>query len=168
MRLELDYIAAPRRSHVLGVGVLVLSIVVAVLLLEKYRNIKVEIAQIEAGESMLPAERKPLPRKNLDGELKNAEAVLRQLALPWKEMVGAVEGAARPEIAVLQMQPDAQLRQLRLTAEAPNEKAMLDYLARLASSPALAEVYIASHQVLLEDPRRPLQFTVLARLKGLP
>ena len=107
-------------------------------------------------------------RKNIDGELKNAEAVMRQLALPWKEMVGAVEKAARPEIAVLQMQPDAQQRQLRLTAEAPNEKAMLDYLARLADAPVLADVYIASHQVLLEEPRRPIQFTVLARLRGLP
>ena len=45
---------------------------------------------------------------------------------------------------------------------------MLAYLERLAASPALADVYIASHQVMLEDPRRPIQFTVQARLKGLP
>jgi len=167
MRLELDYIAPPRKPLALGVGVLIVSLAISILLLERYRSIKIEIAGLEAAESMLPVERKPLARKNIDGDLKNAEAVLRQLALPWKEMVNAVEGAARPEIALLSMQPDAQQRQLRLTAEAPSEKAMLGYLERLAASPALGDVYIASHQVMLEDPRRPLQFTVQAKLKGL-
>jgi hypothetical protein len=168
MRLELDYIAPPRRPLALGVGILVLSVAVSIFVFERYRNIKSEIALLEAAESMLPAERKPLARKNLDAELKNADAVMRQLALPWAAMVGAVEGAARPEIALMQMQPDAQQRQLRLTAEAPSEKAMLDYLSRLAAAPVLGDVYIASHQVMLEDPRRPIQFTVLARVKGLP
>lgn len=167
MRLELDYIAPPRRSHALGIAVLILSLLVTGFMLEQYKSVKTKIANLEAAESMLPAERKPLPRKNLDAELKSAEGVMRQLALPWKDMVGAVEGAARPEVALLSMQPDAQQRQLRLTAEAPNEKAMLAYLERLAAAPALGEVYIASHQVMLEEPRRPIQFTVLARVKGL-
>ena len=169
MRLELDYVAAPRRPQALGIGLLAVSLVVCVALLERHRSVKLEVARLEAAEALLPAERKPaVARKGVDAELKNAEAVLRQLALPWKDMVGAVEGAARPEISLLSMQPDAQQRQLRLTAEAPGEKAMLAYLERLAASPALADVYIASHQVMLEDPRRPIQFTVQARLKGLP
>jgi hypothetical protein len=167
MRLELDYVAPPRRPLALGIGILLLSAAASIFVFARYGNIKSEIAQLEAAESMLPAERKPLTRKNLDAELKNADAVMRQLALPWAAMVGAVEGAARPEIALLQMQPDAQQRQLRLTAEAPSEKAMLDYLARLAGSPVLGDVYISAHQVMLEDPRRPIQFTVLARVKGL-
>ena len=168
MRLELDYIAPPRRSHALGIAVLAFSIISAFVLLERYRNIRLEIAQLEAAEAMLPAERKPVARKNVDAELKTAEAVLRQLALPWAAMVRAVEGAARPDIALLQVQPDASQGQLRLTAEAPNEKAMLEYMARLAAAPVLSGVYIASHQVMLEEPRRPIQFTVLAKVKGVP
>jgi len=74
---------------------------------------------------MLPAERRPVVRKNVDAELKNADAVMRQLALPWAAMVGAVEGAARPEIALLSMQPDAQQRSLRLTAEAPRARRVM-------------------------------------------
>jgi hypothetical protein len=168
MRVELDYIAPPRRPRAIGIGVLVLSLIATGLVVERYRSVKAEIAQVEAAESLLPAERRALPRKNVDAELKSAEAVMRQLALPWAAMVGAVEAAARPEIALLQMQPDARERQLRLTAEAPSEKAMLDYLGRLAAAPVLADVYIASHQVMLEEPRRPIQFTVLARVKGIP
>jgi hypothetical protein len=149
--------------------VLLLSLVFAFVLLERFRNVKLEISHLEAAEAMLPADRKPPPpRKNVESELKNAETVMRQLALPWKAIVGAVEKAARPEIAVLQVQPDAQQRQLRLTAEAPNEKAMLEYLGRLADAPVLGDVYIASHQVMLEEPQRPIQFTIQARLKGLP
>jgi hypothetical protein len=83
-------------------------------------------------------------------------------------MVQAVEGASTPEIALLQMQPDAQLRQLRLTAEARSERAMLDYLGRLAAAQVLGDVHLASHQVMLEEPRRPIQFSILARLKGTP
>lgn len=168
-RAELDYVAPPRRPRAAGIALLAISLGVAGVMLERYKEMKVEIARIEASQDMLAGERRPaLARKSIDDEIKGAEAVVRQLALPWAAMVHAVEGASAPEVALLQMQPDAQQRQLRLTAEARSEKAMLAYLERLAAAPVLGEVHIISHQVMLEEPRRPIQFTVLARLKGAP
>jgi hypothetical protein len=166
-RAELDYVAPPRRPRAAGIALLAIALGVAGVLLGRYQDVKLEIVRIEAAQDMLTGERRPVvARKSLDDEIKGAEAVARQLALPWAAMVQAVEGASSSEVALLQMQPDAQQRQLRLTAEAHSEQAMLAYLERLAAAPLLADVHIASHQVMLEEPRRPIQFTVLARLKG--
>ncbi len=167
-RAELDYVAPPRRPRAAGIALLAIALGVGGVLLQRYKEAKLEIDRIEAAQALLPGERRVALRKSIDDEMKSAEAVVRQLALPWAAMVHAVEGAASPDVALLQMQPDAQQRQLRLSAEASNEKAMLKYLDRLAAAPPLADVHIASHQVLLEEPRRPIQFTVLARLRGAP
>jgi hypothetical protein len=168
-RAELDYVAPPRRPRAAGIALLTISVGIAGVLLARYSQVKLEVARIEAVRDMLAGERRPAQaRKSLDDELKGAEAVVRQLALPWAAMVRAVEGASSPDVALLQMQPDAQQRQLRLTAEALTEKAMLAYLDRLAAAQVLGDVHLASHQVMLEEPRRPIQFTVLARLKGAP
>jgi hypothetical protein len=168
-RAELDYVAPARRPRVAGIALLAISLGAAGVVLARYNEVKVEIGRIDAAQDLLAGERRPATaRKSLDDEIKGAEAVVRQLALPWAAMVQAVEGASSPDVALLQMQPDAQQRQLRLTAEARSEKAMLAYLERLAAARILADVHLASHQVMLEEPRRPIQFTVLARLKGAP
>jgi hypothetical protein len=168
-RAELDYIAPPRRARAAGIALLAIALGVAGVLLVRYKDVKLEINRIEAAQDLLVGERRPVQaRKSLDDEIKGAEAIMRQLALPWAAMVQAVEGASSPDVALLQMQPDAQQRQLRLSAEARSERAMLAYLERLAAAPVLADVHLASHQVMLDEPRRPIQFTVLARLKGAP
>jgi hypothetical protein len=168
-RAELDYIAPRRRPRAAGLALLVVSLGIAGALLQHYESVRLDIGKIDASRGILASERRPAATpKSLDEETKNAEAIVRQLALPWSAMVQAVEGASGPDIALLQMQPDAQLRQLRLTAEARSERAMLDYLERLTAAPALADVHLASHQVMLDEPRRPIQFSILARLKGAP
>ena len=140
----------------------------AVALLERYRDVRHEAAGIESARALLPGERKSGrndARKGADEDLKQAETVMRQLALPWAGMIHAVEGAASADVAVLQMEPDARERRLRLTAEARNEEAMLEYLRRLGRENGLSDAHLASHQVVAEDPRRPIQFTVLAKFR---
>jgi hypothetical protein len=164
-RLELDYRAPPRRPRALGFAALAVALAVAGVMMERYRDARFELDRLDAVQGMLAGPRPAAQKKSSDEELKSAEAVVRQLALPWSAMVRAVESAGTGEVAVLQMQPEARERQLRLTGEAKNEKAMLEYLRRLAASRALSDVYLASHQVMLEEPQRPIQFTALARLR---
>jgi hypothetical protein len=164
-RADLDYVAPPRRLRAPGWALLVLSLACAVALLEHFRGVKLEAAGIESARALLPGERKTAPRKGTEEDLKQAETVVRQLALPWAGMIHAVEGAASADVAVLQMEPDARERRLRLTAEARNEEAMLEYLRRLGREKGLSDAHLASHQVVAEDPRRPIQFTVLARFR---
>lgn len=169
-RLELDYIARPRPSRAAGAAVLVSALALALVLAGRYHDVRIELERIDAARE-LGVERRPAraaSRERLEEEAKSAEAVLRQLALPWSAILSTVEAAATPDVAVLQMQPDARQRQLRLGAEARDAQAMLEYLRQLAAAKTLAEVHVVSHQVQVEDPQRPVQFTVQASMKGLP
>ena len=82
-----------------------------------------------------------------------------------ESLIAALEKASTKDTALLQLQPDADQRRLRLTAEARNREAMFAYVQRLERSPALAEVHLISHQVQAEDPQHPIQFSLQATLK---
>lgn len=167
-RLELDYLAPPRRARWPGLLLLALSLTLAGYLLERYRDARQERVLLEAESGLLSPERRPvraLPRERLEAEAKAAEAVVRQLSVPWAGLIGALEHAASRDVALLQLQPDADQRRLRLTAEARDRDAMFAYLRRLEAAPALAEVHLVSHQVQNEDPQRPIQFSLQAGLK---
>ena len=66
--------------------------------------------------------------------MKSAQAAVRQLALPWAQLIDSLERAAMKEVALLNIQPDAQNRVLRVTAEARRQEQMLDYLRRLSAT----------------------------------
>jgi hypothetical protein len=81
-------------------------------------------------------------------------------------MSEAVVAAATGEVALLQMQPEAQQRTLRLTAEAKNRESMLRYVRRLGETRVLSGVHLVNHQVQIEDPSRPIQFGVQAAFRN--
>jgi Tfp pilus assembly protein PilN len=167
-RVELDYLAPPQRLLWPGLLVLALSLALGAFLLVRYRDARQDIARLEAESGLVLPERRPVravPKERLDAEAKAAEAVVRQLAVPWGALVAALEQASMRDVALLQLQPDADQRRLRLTAEARDRDAMFTYLRRLEAAPALAEVVLISHQVQLEDPQRPIQFSLQAALK---
>lgn len=165
--LSLDYQRPGRRASVLGILILVLALLAAAALWERERALREEIDRLQAGHATDRPVRAP-PRTDLDQYFRAIEAVRRELALPWAAIVRSLEAAAAPEVALLQMQPQAREGLIRLVAEAPSEQAMLEYLRRLGSTEALEHVHLASHQVVADTPQRPIHFTVLARLRGKP
>jgi Tfp pilus assembly protein PilN len=92
--------------------------------------------------------------------------VVRELALPWASLVQAIEQASTRQVALLQLQPDAEKRIVKLTAEARSREAMFDYMRRLGAANGLADVHIVSHQVQREDPQHPIQFSVQASFRS--
>jgi Tfp pilus assembly protein PilN len=166
--LELDYIAPRRRAVWLGVAILVAALAFAGVLFEQYRDTQLELSRLEAAAGMLGSDRRParaVPKERLDEEVKAAEVVVRSLTLPWASLVETLEKASTRDVALLQLQPDAQNRMVRLTLEARSRQAMFDYLRRLGASRTLADAHILSHQVQLEDPQRPIQFSVQATIR---
>lgn len=167
-RLELDYLAPPRRAAWPGLVLLVLSLALGGHLFGRYQEARQALVRIETESGLLSPERRParaLPRERLEAEKKAAEAVVRQLTVPWAALIGTLEKASARDVALLQLQPDADQRRLRLTAEARDREAMFAYLRRLEAAPALAEVHLVSHQVQHEDPQRPIQFSLQALLR---
>lgn len=168
--LELDFVAPPRHLAAAGWLVLVAALLVATDQVGRYRDALEGRQRLEAMQALLAAGRPPaaLPRERLDEQWKQAQAVLRQLALPWARLIESLESAAVPGVALLQIQPDAQQALLRVTAEARAQEPMLDYVRRLEATRAFSGVHLLSHQVQLDDPRQPIQFALQASFRGPP
>jgi hypothetical protein len=163
-RIELDYVASPRRPLWLGIAVLGVSVALAGDLALRQHAVHRDLtalAAVQGARDMVPARG---PSKAAEEEVKQAETVVRQLTLPWADIIRAIEAASMRDVGVLNMQPDAQHRVLKLTAEAKSREAMLEYVRRIAQTKGLSNVYIVNHQVRAEDPSRPIQFSVQASL----
>ncbi|OGA23612.1 MAG: hypothetical protein A3H34_01195 [Betaproteobacteria bacterium RIFCSPLOWO2_02_FULL_67_19] len=170
-RLELDYIVRPRRPRWLGYALLVVALAIAGDLVVRYRAVQLDLERAETATGLLSAGRRApqaIPKERLDEQVKNAEAVVRQLSLPWALLVYALEQAATRDVAILQLQPDAQQRLLRITAEARDKEAMLEYLRRLMAAKAFFNVHLVNHQVQIQDPQRPIQFSVQTSFRVTP
>jgi len=164
-RLELDYVAAARGVHWAGAILLAVALGVAANIVFRYYDARRELASLEAMQGLLDFQGKPgraVPKERLEEETKQIDAVVKQLTLPWAQMIEALESASGGEVAVLQLQPEAQQRVLRVLAEAKTRQAMLAYLRRLDETKVLSEVHLLSHQVQIDDPMRPVQFGVQA------
>jgi Tfp pilus assembly protein PilN len=82
------------------------------------------------------------------------------LNLPWRALHDAVRAATPASIALLALEPDAGKRVLRISAEAKNSEDMLAYVAALGEGALFGSVTLVRHEVLEQDPNRPLRFQV--------
>lgn len=166
--LQLDFVVPRRRGRLVGLIVLSISLAVAGGLVFKFKQTQERLHELAAAEALLSGARPApaIPRERLEGEMKIAQATVRQLAIPWAQLIDSLERAAVKEVAVLNIQPDAQSRVLRVTAEARAEGLMLEYLRRLGATGSFSEVHLVSHQVREDDSLRPIQFSVQASFRS--
>lgn len=113
-----------------------------------------------APTTVLPA---PETQQKLTEELNKATRVIERLDTPWADLFTAVENAFDTRVTLLAVEPDTERKEVRLTAEAKDLSAMLDYVKQVRTSTVLVSAYVASHQVNIQDPQRPVRFTLLAR-----
>ena len=73
-----------------------------------------------------------------------------------------MESANGQHIALLSMESDPSNAEVRVAAEARNVQKMLEYLERLRQDGRLSPAILQSHQVMIEDPSRPVRFTFTA------
>lgn len=165
-RLELDYIVPRRRRRWPGLVLLGISLVVLGDLLLRYHETATALERLRSVRAPAPA--RPLPAKSQEVEERIARAALRQLALPWARLVRALEGAATPDVALLQLHPEAQQQVLRITAEARDARAMFRYLRGLAQAKGLSDIHLVSHQMVQDDPQHPVRFSAQASFRGMP
>lgn len=165
-RLALDHVAPPRRTRWPGLVLLGLSLAVAAELAMRYQDTSARLAQVPVRTSPVPAPR-ATPGKTNDAEERIARAAMRQLALPWAGLIRALEDAAVPDVALLQLQPEAQPQVLRVSAEARNAAAMFRYLRGLAEAKGLSEVHLVSHEVAQDDPQHPVRFAAQASFRSM-
>lgn len=167
--LSLDYRRTDQTWHWTGIILLVLALLGAVWLVHYYRALSAEVAHLETLVSRI--ERKLHPShmavpmtaadvQRRDAELRNAKDAILRLNLPWDLLFQSVEAANSDDIALLGIEPDARKRQVKVSGEAKDFDALLDYIRTLQQSAFLSGVYLEHHQVQDKDPEKPIRFTV--------
>lgn len=104
----------------------------------------------------------PLDAQELQQEIRQANEILQQLALPWDPLFKAVEATSEQEIALLSIQPDVAKHIVRIGGEAKDFDALLAYITRLEQSHVLDHVYLTSHEIRTQDAEKPVRFSLLA------
>lgn len=105
---------------------------------------------------------KPGDPAELRQEIRLANNVLHEIALPWDSLFAELERCRDKSIALLSIQPDLQNRLVRIGGEARNLRAVVDYAQRLDASAVLHDVYVVGHEVKKQDPQRPVTFALVA------
>ena len=100
--------------------------------------------------------------KSLEQEIRRANDVIEQIALPWDRLFRAVEGAAVARVMLLGIAPDAKSGTVQISAETADSDSMFEYVKRLEQQAELANVYLLQHQFERQNATRPLQFLVSA------
>ncbi|MBV7481226.1 PilN domain-containing protein [Pseudomonas sp. PDM31] len=85
-----------------------------------------------------------------------------QLRRPWERLFASLEAMPRENVALLTLTPDARKGQVRISAEARDLDAMLDFHRRLEASEELSDVSLLSHEIVANVPEHPVQFNLSA------
>lgn len=174
--IHIDFSRDSEAPSTAGVTLLRLGLAAAVVSAACYVGVSGEIDRLEARAEngrtarKLPAPLTESPRdsQELQQEIRIANQVVQQMTLPWDRLFRELEASASKEIALLAVQPDPTSRQVRISGEARNFKAMLDYSRRLGKTDVLRDVVLLGHEVKAQDPQRPVAFSLMARWSEQP
>jgi Tfp pilus assembly protein PilN len=175
-RIDLDFATRARPGRWFGIAALALAALAAAKLFDVHAESQSEIAHLEARLDQL--ERRTDRQFDQGGstsaaysnrldeatvlEIRHANRVIDQIALPWGRLFRALEASATGRVALLGITPDQSGGTVELSGEAADLDAMFDYVKRLQRQPELSGVFLLNHQENARGALRPLQFTVTA------
>lgn len=168
--LDLDHLTGPRRKRQwLGTFLLLASLLLAADRAHRYTEVRREIERFDASASSMVPPRTPTgqARKALEQRERAALAAVQQLTLPWAGLIKALESATTRDVALLQVEPQAERRELAVTAEARHAEAMFRYLRALAAAQGLSDVHLVTYEVRHEHPQQPIRFSARASFSAL-
>jgi len=169
--LALDFALPQRQSRAMGLVAIALAAVLLSLVLwqsekgrERVSTLEAELTTLGVKQDAGRVRRPPAAATGVEIEerVRKANRVIRQLSTPWEDVFGGIERANGKDIALLSLESDPSNAEVRVGAEARNAAKMLEYLERLRQDGRLSPAILQSHQVMLEDPSRPIRFTFTA------
>lgn len=92
-----------------------------------------------------------------------AARALDRLNAPWDALFEDVESVMNGDVALLSLEPDLTLREIRFRGEARHVEAMLQFVRRIDETVALSNPHLESYQFRLQDPQQPVRFSLVAR-----
>ncbi|MDB5863312.1 MAG: putative transrane protein [Betaproteobacteria bacterium] len=154
-----------------GVALAAAGAIAAAAAVQNYRDASQQASAWEAklGElkrmsqrtpsTLAAAARDPAEVRN---EIRLANAVLQQIALPWDGLFVELERTRDKTISLLSVQPDMQNRVVRIGGEAKSLRSAVEYASRLDATAVFYNVYLSGHEVRTQDPQRPVSFSLVA------
>jgi hypothetical protein len=171
-RLDLDFSPA-RRNRPAGWVLLAAGLSAALLAAVQFQSAQAArmavASELNAAAGRLPGAKTEPARSGppLDPRVsKAANQIARELQMPWAEMLAALEAIPTPDVALLGVEPSALRHVVRITAEAKNSAAMLDYLQALQGGRQFQDVWLTSHLVQAQTPGTPVRFIVQLKWSG--
>ncbi len=173
-RLELDFLDSGRRPGWAAWTLLAVALAFTLDLGRTWYVLRQEIAQKEArlaahagparqADDLLKVSgRAAAPRPVREAELAAARDTLQRLSVPWEALFGALEAAQTERASLVSIEPDASAGTVMLTGEAKDYLAALSYVAILEQQKVLSRVHLAKHETRVNDPKRPVAFTISA------
>jgi Tfp pilus assembly protein PilN len=170
--LFLDYQARFRQADHLDRRLLIGALLVSALLGGGYAVLSWQIEALDTSKSEYQQQASPrgalhnklnaLSGEQLRNEIKQANEVLTRLALPWEALFRDLDAAQQDRVALLSIVPDPQQRTVKVSGEAKNFTALLDYVRMLQTNRSLTGVYLQSHRIEEQMAEKPVYFSVVA------
>ncbi|MFZ4650796.1 MAG: hypothetical protein ACOYLV_08795 [Rubrivivax sp.] len=115
-------------------------------------QLQMRLAGRQSGAAVTAVE--PVPADRIAA----VSSVIVQLNLPWSSLLGSLEQADQPTVAVQELGLQPKQRVLRGSAEARDTTAMLRFLQRLKRQPGFEAVRLVRHEHADQDPTQPIRF----------
>lgn len=167
--LQLDHFAPARRPSPGGWAVLAVALATVAGLAVYQRGLFEEAQALEtfaAQKVRVAATRSPSAgaagAQRTEEAARRADQIAHELRLPWTEIFDAVEAAVDPSVALLSVEPDTRATAIRVTGEARDKLAMLEYVLRLGAQPPFIRATLESHADRGTGARSPVLFTLIA------
>jgi len=161
-----------RRSSPLGWSLLAGGVVLALTCIVIQHQVSGEAEQqqghlqttqrVLTGDTGAKVNLTPAETREQAQNLAEMRKVSQQLRRPWERLFATLEAMPRDNIALLTLTPDARKGQVRISAEARDLDAMLDFHRRLEACDELSDVSLLSHEIVANVPEHPVQFNLSA------
>jgi len=168
-RLDLNHATAVRQHHPLAIGLLLAGMLAVIALflvlqhLDRRQTLLEEdmlrLRQPGTVQSARPDGKENTARRE---EITAVRTVLDELALPWQPLFTTLEKLNRPEVKLLEVTPHPQRHKLRITAQAQDASAMLNYVDNLNAAPIFGDVFLLSHEYTTGGSGMPIRFVTEA------
>ncbi len=173
-RLDLDYVDHQTLSFSRWSGwtvlLCLLGLLIAFFVVKHYQTLQQEYDQVASTlsesdkavfakkEASRVKNKQTIPAK----ELKEINETVSVLSTPWDKLLVGLEAINMKSVALLLLEPNKQKKQVVLTGQAKNVQFMLRYVEEVSKLPMLSEVYLQNHMIELDEPNKPVNFTVMA------
>jgi nitrate reductase NapAB chaperone NapD len=166
--LWLDYQRSYRPLRALWRVLLLIVAVVLSIQTVRLLGLRSELATRQAALQQLNITPAPtVPQENVKPEeLVAARGVLAKFALPWGDLLDAIEAVQVTNLSLLSIEPGVGEGKLVITGEAQDYLVVLNYVTSLREQKVLRSVHLVHHEIRSGTQRFPVMFSVSADWGG--